>query len=67
MIRDIILLIYTFGLGIIFLMPSINGTLDPNIATMCIASIPVFYLTLALPEIFKPNSKAARFLTKKII
>jgi len=67
MVRDIIILIYVFGLGVISLILKLDYALQPKTSLIFIVSIPIFIIILVLPELIKPNSRTANFLTKKII
>jgi len=66
MIRDIILFTYTTTLTAIIYHLYLNDILLPLTSLIMIFAIIISYILLILPEIFKPNGKIAKFLTKRL-
>lgn len=62
MVRDIIIFIYGLGLVVI----NIFTKIPTEGSVIMMVSFLVFYLVLVLPEIIKPNSAVANFLTRKL-
>ena len=71
MIRDIIFFIYTLGLTLILCYmvyyTDLPESTTVTAGTTFFISLPIALGLLVLPEIIKPKSELAKFLTKKII